>query len=80
MNEQRIREIAKQCSDFAEQIPYFRGIEDGLTWEAKIQKARDFKFAELIVMECIGIVAESVEHREPASTYVGKIKTHFGVE
>ena len=55
MNEQCIREIANQCSDFAEQIPYFRGIENGLTWEATIQKARDLKFAELIVRECADV-------------------------
>jgi hypothetical protein len=45
---------------------------------------RDFidveKFAELIVRECVVIVADAVDHREPASTYVGKIKEHFGVE
>ena len=38
------------------------------------------KFAELIVQECIGIVSDAVDHREPASTYVDKIKQHFGVE
>ena len=38
------------------------------------------KFAELIVRECVGIVADAVDHREPASTYVDKIKEHFGVE
>ena len=38
------------------------------------------KFAELIVRECANIVADAVDHREPASTYVGKIKQHFGVE
>jgi len=38
------------------------------------------KFAELIVKECVGIVADAVDHREPASTYVDKIKKHFGVE
>ena len=38
------------------------------------------KFAELIVRECAGIVADAVDHREPASTYVDKIKQHFGVE
>ena len=44
-------------------------------WEYPIEK-----FAELIVKECAGIVADAVDHREPASTYVGKIKEHFGVE
>ena len=38
------------------------------------------KFAELIVRECAKVVADAVDHREPASTYVGKIKQHFGVE
>ena len=38
------------------------------------------KFAELIVQECAGIVEDAVNHREPASTYVDKIKQHFGVE
>ena len=37
------------------------------------------KFAELIVKECTSIVEDAVTHREPASTYVGKIKEHFGV-
>lgn len=37
-------------------------------------------FAELIVKECVVIVADAVDRREPASTYVGKIKEHFGVE
>ena len=38
------------------------------------------KFAELIVRECAGVVEGAVNHREPASTYVDKIKEHFGVE
>ena len=38
------------------------------------------RFAELIIQECAGIVTDAVDHREPASTYVGKIKENFGVE
>jgi hypothetical protein len=38
------------------------------------------KFAELIVRECASIVEDAVDHREPASSYVGKIKEYFGVE
>jgi len=38
------------------------------------------RFAELIVRECVDIVADAVDHREPASTYVNKIKQNFGVE
>ena len=37
-------------------------------------------FAQLIVGECVNIVDDAVLCREPASTYVGKIKQHFGVE
>jgi hypothetical protein len=37
-------------------------------------------FAELIVQECSNIVADAVDHREPASTYVEKIKQHFGIK
>ena len=36
--------------------------------------------AKLIVRECSNIVADAVDHREPASTYVGKIKRHFEVK
>ncbi len=32
------------------------------------------------VRECANIVADAVDRREPASTYVDKIKQHFGVE
>ena len=45
-----------------------------------VEQFDEEKFAELIVRECIDIVANSVDHREPASTYVDKIKQHFGVE
>ncbi len=38
------------------------------------------EFAELIVRECAFIVEDAVDHREPASTYVDKIKQHFGIE
>lgn len=37
-------------------------------------------FAELIVDICIDLVEESVDHREPASTYANKIRDHFGIE
>lgn len=40
----------------------------------------ELQFAELIVRECAGVVQNAVDHREPASTYVDKIKQHFGVE
>ena len=61
---ERIRELAEQCWD--------RRLY-GLHFDRE-------QFAELIVRECIYVVADAVDHREPASTYVGKIKRHFGVE
>lgn len=64
---QRIRELAEQAlfeSDFDD--------------EQNIKITMDI-FAELIVRECASIVDNAVNHREPASTYVGKIKEHFGV-
>ena len=79
MNE-RIKELAKQCSDFAEQIPYFRGIEDGLTWEATIQKARDLKFAELIVRECLFKANGAKIRGDSIDELIIRIKEDFGVE
>lgn len=36
------------------------------------------RFAELLIKECVTVVADLVDHREPASTYTDKIKEHFG--
>lgn len=38
------------------------------------------KLGELIIRECIGIVENAVDHREPASTYGNKIRENFGIE
>jgi hypothetical protein len=78
MNEQRIREIANQASDHAENtVEYFPDTEDGLDYPAKMMKVRDLKFAELIVRECIDIADE---YDGVGSTIVGRMKQHFGVE
>jgi hypothetical protein len=75
MNEQRIRELSEQASIHAEEtVHYYTGQFDGLTWEAKILKARDLKFAELIVRECI----DTAFHKgHPDLEFLLK---HFGVE
>lgn len=71
MIEQRVREIANQASTHAEDtVDYYSGIVDGLTWEAKILKARDLKFAELIVRECASLAYDGP----------GGILDYFGVE
>ena len=86
MNEERIREIASQCSAIAVEIPFFRGIENGLTWEATIQKARDLKFAELIVRQMLAItdahteVFQTDRDRALIEHIKQSVKQHFGVE
>ena len=61
---ERIRELAEQATD------------DILGVKILDKK----KFADLIVKECVSVVADAVDHREPASTYADKIREHFGVE
>jgi hypothetical protein len=75
MNEQRIREIANQSSTYAENsVDYYSGIVDGLTWEAKILKVRDLKFAELIVFECTRAVMDGTKEGDH---YAQRIEQHF---
>jgi hypothetical protein len=79
MNEQRIRELSEQASIHAEEtVHYYTGQFDGLTWEAKILKARDLKFAELIVRECASKVDWILA--DGGKTQGDLIKEHFGVE
>ena len=71
----RIFELAKQADLIQwDSLPSGARTPD----HKSVVKAR--KFAELIVRECAGVVQNAVDHREPASTYVDKIKEHFGVE
>jgi hypothetical protein len=66
--------LARRADDLARaQVPDLRDIP-------VYNHVRDCKFAELIVRECADIVADAVDHREPASTNVDKIREHFGVE
>jgi len=62
----RIQELAKQCQMF-NQIKRISWFDHD-------------KFARLIVQECVTVVVDAVDHREPASTYASKIQQHFGVE
>ena len=70
MNE-RIRELERQATET---------VKCGLNGTSTTESFNRKKFAELIVRECAGVVEGAVNHREPASTYVDKIKQHFGVE
>jgi hypothetical protein len=76
MNE-RIEQLLEQASTHAEEtVHYYMGQFDGLTWEAKILKARDLKFAELIVRECILISRTSTD----GFTAGRRMEERFGVE
>lgn len=84
MNE-RIKLLAEQAGDYVNEVYTgpVRSKTPGKIWEdGHIGWHTQFnqKFAELIVRECAGIVEDAVNHRAPASTYVDKIKLHFGVE
>jgi hypothetical protein len=65
----RIRELAEQVGF---------GWDDKYHWYVGSRQME--KFAQLIVQECVTIVVDAVDHREPASTYASKIQQHFGVE
>ena len=63
-------------------LMYQAGLTAQGSWDEMDSYDREavIKLAELIVRECAGIVEDAVNHRDPASTYVDKIKQHFGVE
>ena len=46
----------------------------------RVQEFDKEKFAELIVRECMNVVAESREVRQTAYYYRNRIAKHFGVE
>ena len=48
--------------------------------ESKITEPEVTKFMYLIVCECIGIIDEAVDQREPASTYSTKLRQYFGID
>jgi hypothetical protein len=49
-------------------------------YHSDIWRGTGRKFAELIIADCVTVISDAVDHREPASTYVDKIKNHFGME
>ena len=77
MNE-RIKELAEQASTHAEEtVHYYMGQFDGLTWEAKILKERDLKFAELIVQKCADIGEQYADGNYEVRN---QILEYFGLE
>jgi hypothetical protein len=71
MNKQ-IRELAEQAADGM--------LSYDAEGEWRLNQKEVEKFARLIVQECVTVVVDAVDHREPASTYASKIQQHFGVE
>ena len=76
MNE-RITQLAKQAHVT---VLTTKGMEDIVDGCYIVSPDKLAKFAELLVGECVSIVSDAVDHCEPASTYVDKIKQQFGVE
>jgi hypothetical protein len=74
---ERIRELADEADKWSQTMTWSSDPKYG---DRPVSDLFNEKFAELIVRECAGVVEDAVDHREPASTYVGKIKQHFGVE
>ena len=70
MNE-RIKELASNALEWPDTD------NDGLT---VFNNDELEKFAELIVAECMNVLAESREVRQTAYYYRNKIAEHFGVE
>jgi hypothetical protein len=66
ITEDRFKQLAEQSS--------FNIYKSDL-WQGTGQR-----FAESVVKECMSIVADAVDHCEPASTYADKIKRHFGID
>ena len=86
MNE-RIKQLAERADKYAEQnIHYYNGQFDGLTWGQKIKQARDEKFAELIVRECANQCDLLLDHKISSEWSRGThdcsraIKKHFGIK
>jgi hypothetical protein len=76
MNE-RIKELARQATDFVSYIPCVIDAEESKTIYTT-------KFAELIIKECARVVdiwSDEVPCSEGYDKFtVGKLKEHFGVE
>jgi len=70
MNE-RIKELALKAADYANTY----GDAGADVWFEIYNK----KFAELIVRECMNVLAESREARQTAYYYRNRIAKHFGV-
>lgn len=77
---ERIKQLALLAGlEWKKQQPHYTNTDNPIDFPESANRNLE-KFAQLIVQECAGVVEHAVNHREPASTYVGKIKQHFGVE
>lgn len=65
MNE-RLLELAIEARKYAESRPAY-------------QVAYDKKFAELIILKCIGVIGEENYNMLTGKAYCTKLKRHFGV-
>ena len=71
----------EHVNDTLEKLLY----ESGLTAQGSMDNMDSYCKAAIenlvlrTVLECVNIIETAVDQREPASTYVNKIKSHFGV-
>lgn len=78
MNE-RIRVLADQAGFVLWADEEWKPEGEIIDWSSSYDKELE-TLIKLIVRECTVVVQDAVDQREPASTYAGKIKEHFGVD
>jgi len=80
MNEQ-FRELAKQQAGaiLMDLVMPDSGMPERVKWNVGITTEHLEEFGELIVRECMNVLAESREVRQTAYYYRNRIAKHFGV-
>ena len=84
MNE-RIKKLAEQADvSTTQDVSYYMGQFDGLTYEQKFKQIRDARFAQLIVAECVQVcynIDEQYGDEGVSANYRAlKIREYFGDE
>jgi hypothetical protein len=69
--------ISQQKKADATRAKFDQLVEDTCQAFERDKKEDLQKSVELTVKECARVVEDAVDHREPASTYVAKLKEHF---
>jgi hypothetical protein len=78
MMNKRIKALGRQASKLALE-EYHTRQKTEFVGDVIYSDIYDQKFAELIVKECVDVISDAVNHREPASTYAHRILNYFGI-